>query len=161
MAKAVSEKKEAIKALKEEIADRKAIEVTIREKAKEEAIGDILKFGMNYKHSVLFMIKEKYHDLDFSNINFTDMRGYNVLDPVDGSESIGDLNIGESAQAVIDKDVGEEVREKGAGEIQVEHTEWAQVENVEGANFNPLSPKTESNVNPHMDEKNLVNVPSD
>ena len=43
----------------------------------------------------------------------------------------------------------------------MEHTKGAQVEDVEDAEFNPLSPGTESDVNPPIDEENLVNIPSD
>ena len=42
------------------------------------------------------------------------MVGYNV--PVDGSDSIDDLNIRESTQAAIDQAVGGEVREECVGE---------------------------------------------
>ena len=102
VAKAIFEKEEAIKALEEENGDRKVAEAVIREEANEEAIGDILKFGMNYRRSALFMIKEKYTDLDFSNNNFNDIRGYNVPNPVDRSESIVDLNVGEFVQVATD-----------------------------------------------------------
>ena len=57
VAKATSEKKEAIKAFEEEKADRKATEATSREKAKEEVVGDILQYGMGYRCSALFMIR--------------------------------------------------------------------------------------------------------
>ena len=60
---------------------------------------------MTFKHSILFMIKEKYPDLDFSDINFTNMRGYNILDPADGSPLIGDLNVGGSVQVVPNQPV--------------------------------------------------------
>ena len=64
VAKAISEKKEAIKALEEERTDRRAAKATIRVEAKEEAVGDILKYGMSYMHSTLSMIKKKYLDLN-------------------------------------------------------------------------------------------------
>ena len=57
VAKATSEKEEAIKAFEEEKADRKATEATSREKAKEEVVGDILQYGMGYRCSALFMIR--------------------------------------------------------------------------------------------------------
>ena len=60
VAKAIFEKEETIKALEEEKDDRKAAEATIKVEAKEEAVGDILKYGMSYRRSVLFMIRGKY-----------------------------------------------------------------------------------------------------
>ena len=42
----------------------------------------------------------------------------------------------------------------------MEHIERAQVEDAKDTEFNPLSPGTKSDVNPPIDEKNLVNVPS-
>ena len=65
VAKAISEKREVIKAFEKERVDRKAIEATIREEAMKEAINDIFKYRMNYMRSALFMIKKKYLDLDF------------------------------------------------------------------------------------------------
>ena len=94
VAKVVSERDEAIKALQKEKANWKVREATLREKTKQEAIRDILKFGMTFRRSAIFMIKEKYPDLDFSDINFTDMKGYNIPYPSDGSPPIGDLNVG-------------------------------------------------------------------
>ena len=38
-------------------------------------------FGMTFKCSALFMIREKYLDLDFFDINFTDMRDHDISDP--------------------------------------------------------------------------------
>ena len=99
----------------------------IRQEAKQEAIGDILKFRMTFRRSTLFMIREKYPDLDFSNINFTDIRGYNVFDPTDGLEPIGDLNVGGSVQVVPDQPVSREILELNG---QVEGTEGVQVEGV-------------------------------
>ena len=32
-------------------------------------------YGISFRRSALFMVKEKYPDLDFSNICFSDMRG--------------------------------------------------------------------------------------
>ena len=101
VAKAISEKKEAIKALEEERADRKATKATIREDVKEDAIGDILKYEMNYRRFALFMIRRKYPDLDFSDINFTDIEGYNIPNLADGSESIGDLNTGNPPKRLL------------------------------------------------------------
>ena len=105
VANAVSEKDEAIKAFEKEMVGQRVRKATIKEEAKQEAIGDILKFGMTFRRLALFMIREKYPDLDFSNIYFIDMRGYNILDPTDGSQPIGDLNVGGSVQAVPDQSV--------------------------------------------------------
>ena len=89
---AISEKEEVIRALEgvtkafeEEKIDWKATKETIKVEAKEEALGDILKYGMSYKHSTLFMLKKKYPNLDFSDVALTQMEGYNVFDPSDGS----------------------------------------------------------------------------
>ena len=88
------------------------------------------------------------------------MKGYNVPDLANGLEPIGDLNVRESTQATIDQAIGGEVREKGVGEDQVEHTKGVRVEGAEDANFNPLSHSIESNINLPIDMENLVNVPS-
>ena len=55
---------------------------------REEAIRDIVKFGMTFKRSALFMIRKKYPDLDFSDINFTDMRGHNIPDPSEPVQAV-------------------------------------------------------------------------
>ena len=54
IAKAMSERDEAINALEDERTNQK-----VRKEAKQEAIRDIVKFGMTFRHSTLFMIKEK------------------------------------------------------------------------------------------------------
>ena len=43
---------------------------------REEAIRKIENYRMLFRRSTLFMVKEKYLDLDFSDINFSDMRGH-------------------------------------------------------------------------------------
>ena len=43
----------------------------------------------------------------------------------------------------------------------MERIEGIRVEGVEDVDFNPFSPGTESDVNPPINEENLVNVPSD
>ena len=58
VARAIFEKEEVIKALEEEKVDRKASKATIKVEAKEEAVGDILKYGMSFMRSTLFMIKK-------------------------------------------------------------------------------------------------------
>ena len=64
--------------------------------AKQDATSDILKYGMGFRHSTIFMIKQKYHELNLSDIDLTFMHGHNVPDPTDRSEPIGDLNVGGS-----------------------------------------------------------------
>ena len=88
------------------------------------------------------------------------MEGYNILDSADGSEPIGDLNIGGSTPAAVDQFVGGKVIEEGAGEIQVEAIKGIWVESAKDIDFNPFSSSTESNVNLPINEENLVNVPS-
>ena len=65
VAKAVSERDEVRKTIEDERFDQKIREKMIREEAKQEAIRDIVKFGMTFRRSTLFMIREKYPDLDF------------------------------------------------------------------------------------------------
>ena len=36
---------------------------------------------MSFRRLALFMVKEKYPDLDFSDINFFDMKGHDSADP--------------------------------------------------------------------------------
>ena len=52
-------REETIKALEEKRADQRVVEETIRVEAKEEVVGDILKYGMSFMRSTLFMIKKK------------------------------------------------------------------------------------------------------
>ena len=84
IAKAMSEWDEAKKAFEDERIDQKVREETIREEAKQEAIGDIVKYGMTFRRSALFLIREKYPNLDFFDINFLDMRGHDIQDLDDG-----------------------------------------------------------------------------
>ena len=77
IAKATSERDDAIKALETE-----RVVQEVREKAiREEAAIEIVKYGMTFRRSALFMVKEKYPDLDFSDINFSDMKGHDSVDP--------------------------------------------------------------------------------
>ena len=41
----------------------------------------IIKYGLTFKRSAIFMIKQKYPDLNFSDINFSDMKGYEENPP--------------------------------------------------------------------------------
>ena len=93
VAKAISEKEEVIKAFEEEKVDQKTVEEMIRVEAKEEVVGDILKFKMSNKRSTLFMIKKKYPDMDLADVDLTQMESYNISNPADGSEPIGDLDV--------------------------------------------------------------------
>ena len=105
-------------------------------------------FEMSYKRSALFMIKKKYLDLDFTDIDLTQMEGYNIHDPVDGSESIEDLNIDEvNSGTVVDQSREEKTR---MGK-----------ENVENVDYNPLSSSTESEVSLQVNEENVIHVLSD
>ena len=53
-------------------------------KSKQEAIDDIIKYEMTFRRPTLFLIREKYLDLDFYNINFLDMKGHKIRDPDEG-----------------------------------------------------------------------------
>ena len=78
IAAATFERDDALKALEEE----KAL-LAIREKAIREKAGlQIIKYGMTFRRSALFMVKEKYLDLDFYDINFSDMKGHDSVDPL-------------------------------------------------------------------------------
>ena len=50
-------------------------------KLKEETAMEVVKYGKTFRTSALFMVKEKYPDLDFSDIKFSDMKGYDSTDP--------------------------------------------------------------------------------
>ena len=86
-----------MKILEEGKANLKASEESIRKEAydatKEDATSEILKYGMSFKRSTIFMIKRKYPELDLFDIDLTLMHGYDIPDPTDGSEPIEDLNI--------------------------------------------------------------------
>ena len=54
----------------------------MREKAlKEETAMEVVKYGKTFRTSALFMVKEKYPDLDFSDIKFSGMKGYDSVNP--------------------------------------------------------------------------------
>ena len=72
-----SDRDTTIKALEEDRALAAMREATIR----EEAGLQIIKYGMSFKLSALFMVNEKYPDLDFLDINFSDMKGHDNADP--------------------------------------------------------------------------------
>ena len=140
----MSERDEAIKALEVEKADQKVREEVIR----EEAVRKIVQYDMTFRRSVLFMVKEKYPDLDFSDINFLDMRGHdspNLSGPVQAA----------SVQPVEEE--GAQVEEIRRIEGSVE-AEKVQVETTKETILNARSHVTESNAN---NVENVVLVPSD
>ena len=74
---AISERDNAVRALEEE-----RVLLAVKEKAiREEAGLQIIKYGMTFRRSTIFMVKEKYPDLNFSDINFSDMKGHDSADP--------------------------------------------------------------------------------
>ena len=66
------ERDDAVKTLEEERALAAIKEAAVR----EEAGLQIIKYGLTFRRSAIFMIKQKYPDLDFSDIDFSDMKGY-------------------------------------------------------------------------------------
>ena len=73
-----SERDTTVKALEEDRAVATMRETTVR----EEVGLQIIKYKMSFKRSALFMIKEKYPDLDFSDIHFSNMKGHEENPPV-------------------------------------------------------------------------------
>ena len=73
-----SERDDAVKTLEEEKVVAAMKEAAVR----EEAGLQIIKYGMSFRRSTIFMIKQKYPDLDFSDINFFDMKGHEENPPV-------------------------------------------------------------------------------
>ena len=74
LAKVESERDKAIKALEEEKANWRAAEEQVRKEAfdeAEEVVADILKFKISFRRSALFMIKQKYLELDLYNVYLT------------------------------------------------------------------------------------------
>ena len=77
VAKAMSERDEAVLIL-----DTERVTWAAREKElKEETAMEVVKYDKTFRTSALFMVKEKYPDLDFSDIKFSDMKGYDSADP--------------------------------------------------------------------------------
>ena len=66
------ERDEAVKTLEKERVVAAMKEAAVR----EEAGLQIIKYGMSFRRSAIFMIKQKYPDLDVSDINFSDMKGH-------------------------------------------------------------------------------------
>ena len=94
----------------------------MREAAVQEEAGlQIIKYEMSFRRSALFMVKEKYPDLDFLDINFSDMKGHDSADPLSNKAAV--------VQPVEEAVVG---------------AEGAQREIVEGVNDN-VAPKSGEN----------------
>ena len=82
-----SDRDGAVKTFEEE-----KVVAAMREAAvREEAGLQIIKYGMSFRWLAIFMIKQKYPDLDFSDINFSDMKGHeeNPPVPVNAVEVVG------------------------------------------------------------------------
>ena len=100
-----SERDDAVKTLEEE----RAI-AAIKEAAVREEVGlQIIKYGMTFRRLAIFMIKQKYPDLDFLDINFSDMKDYEENPPVPVNAA-PDQPIEEVPQA---EEVVEVVRDQG------------------------------------------------
>ena len=89
LAQTLSEMGQVVKALEQERANRKAAEDAIKneafDQAKQEVVADIVKFGMGFRCSALFMIRKKYLELDLFDVELILMEGHNVPDLADGS----------------------------------------------------------------------------
>ena len=114
-----SERDNAVKALEEDRALAAMREAAVR----EEAGLQIIKYGMTFRRSALFMVKKKYPDLDFSDINFSDMKGHDSADLLSSNKAV----------------VVQPVEEAVVG------TEGAQGETVEGVNDNVAPESGENN----------------
>ena len=73
-----SERDGAVKTLEEERVVAAMKETVVR----EEAGLQIIKYGISFRRSAIFMFKHMYPDLDFSDINFSDMKGHEENPPV-------------------------------------------------------------------------------
>ena len=114
IAEAVSKKDEAAMILETE-----RIAWAAREKElKEETALEVVKFGKTFRTSALFMVKEKYPDLDFSDIKFSDMKGHNSADPC-MPDSTGVVQPSEEAAQT-----GEEIE---AGGMMLLHPSWVKI----------------------------------
>ena len=67
---------------------------------------------MSFKRSVLFMIREKYPNLDLSDIDLTEMRGWDKHDPIDGFDRQKDQDIEGDATANLCRRKGKFKRRK-------------------------------------------------
>ena len=92
-------------------------------------------YEISFRRSTLFMVKEKYPDLDFSNISFSDMRGLEEE--------------GRNVQVATTEGARESVQ---GDEVQVQ--------TVETITIDPPTPGVESIVN-DVNESSPVNAHSD
>ena len=107
-----SERDDAIKTLEEERAVAAMREAAVR----EEAGLQIIKYGMSFRRSAIFMIKQKYPDLDLSDIKFSDMKGHEEHPPVP-VDAAPVQPIGEAPQAAeVVEVVGAEGDNPGEGD---------------------------------------------
>ena len=95
--KVEAERDAAIKAFEEEKANRKASEERIKkeayELAKAEATQEIVDYGMSFRPPVLFMSRQKYPDLDLSDIDLIEIKGQDKLNSTDGFDRQKDEDI--------------------------------------------------------------------
>ena len=76
----------------------------------------IIKYGMSFRRSAIFMIKQKYPDLNFSDIKFSDMKGHEEHPPVPVNAAPVQP-IGEAPQAAeVVEVVGDEGDNPGEGD---------------------------------------------
>ena len=123
------ERDSVVKALEKDRALAAMKEAVVREEARLQ----IIKYRMSFRRSAFFMVKEKYPDLDFSDINFSDMKGHDSVDLFSFNKA-----------AVVQPIEEAVVRAKGAqGEI------------VEGVNDNIALNSGENNI------ENVVAIPSE
>ena len=128
-----SERDSAVRALEE----NRALTAMRENAVREEAGLQIIKYEMTFRRSALFMVKEKYLDLDFSDINFSDMKGHDSADPSASNNTALVQPVEEAPQA------------EGVFEV-----EGVQGEIIEGDNnVTPESGENES--------RNIVVIPSD
>ena len=114
-----SERDNAVKVLEEDRALAVMREATVWEDARLQ----IIKYGMSFRRSALFMVKKKYPDLNFSDINFSNMKGHDSADPPSNKAAV--------VQPVEEAVVG---------------AEGAQKETVEGVNDNVTPESGENNI---------------
>ena len=109
--RAIFEKDKGMKVLKERKADLKSVEKSIKKQAydavREDATNEIFKYGMCFRRSVIFMIKQKYPELDLFDINLTLMHGYDIPYLANALEPIGDLNVERSSLKIVADHLGE------------------------------------------------------
>ena len=140
----MSEWDEAIKAFEVKKADQKVREEAVR----EEVAKKIMQYGMIFMRLTLFMVKEKYPDLYFSYITFSDMKGHDSPDPSRPVQAAFVQPVEEGRAQV------EEVRRiKGSVEA-----DKVQAETTEETILDARSLVIESGAN---NVKNVVLVPSD